>query len=80
MPDEKAPLTQKEINDQEWNNPDHWTDLGFYFSKKDSRIFVPKRKKWMGLAINLGHPAGGLVFLGLLILICIFIIIRAPHC
>jgi len=33
--------TQDEINQTEWENPDNWTTI--YFSKKDSRPWVPKK-------------------------------------
>ena len=56
---------QDQINEQEWENLDNWTlPVGFYFSKKDSRVMVPKRAKWMGWTFNLGQPAGAWWFLG----------------
>jgi hypothetical protein len=43
---------QKEINQAEWNNPDNWS-VGFYFSKKDSRTWVPKSiRGWDGLSTS----------------------------
>jgi uncharacterized membrane protein len=35
--------SQKELDEREWNDPRnwHWT---FYFSRKDSRTFVPRRR------------------------------------
>lgn len=61
-------MTQDEINLQEWRNPGNWSDgvFKFYFSKKDSRVFVPYRTSTMiqprfqtqfGI-INLGHRRG----------------------
>ena len=44
-------MTQKEMNQTEWENPDNWTGprwLSIYFSKKDSRCFVPKQIKALG--------------------------------
>ena len=32
---------QDETNQAEWANPDNWTTI--YFSKKDSRTWVPKQ-------------------------------------
>lgn len=44
-------------NDQkEWENPDNWSSI--YFSKKDSRTFVPKRNIKTGWTINFGSPSG----------------------
>jgi hypothetical protein len=67
-------MTQKEIDIQEWKNPDNWSDGFFkaYFSKKDSRLFVPGRflqkfgitptyyRNWFGSVVNLGHRHGAL--------------------
>jgi hypothetical protein len=36
-------LSQKEIDEREWNDPQNWHWI-FYFSRKDSRTFVPKRR------------------------------------
>jgi uncharacterized membrane protein len=36
-------LSQKEIDEREWSNPQNWHWAFFYFSRKDSRTFVPKR-------------------------------------
>ena len=33
--------TQHEVNQSEWENPENWTTI--YFSKKDSRSWVPKK-------------------------------------
>jgi hypothetical protein len=35
-------MHQTEINKTEWSNPENWS-VGLYFSKKDSRTWVPKR-------------------------------------
>jgi uncharacterized membrane protein len=53
-------MTQDEINKAEWENPDNWSDrFGcFYFSKKDSRIWVRKRPPWRGGTLNVAHPKG----------------------
>jgi uncharacterized membrane protein len=75
-------MTQQEINDQEWKNPDNWSGslAGFYFSKKDNRTWVPKSIPWMGWTLNLGKPAGARWMLGFLIglpLLPILVIILA---
>lgn len=67
---------QKEINRLEWENPDNWSGgiLGIYFSKKDSRLWVPKSTPWMGWTLNLGHNAGSWLYT-LLLLLPFFIVI-----
>ena len=47
--------------DENWGGP-KWGEV--YFSKKDPRIIVPKRIKWMGWTTNLAHTAGVLLFVG----------------
>jgi uncharacterized membrane protein len=59
-----------EINEKEWQNPDNWGapfGLGFYFSKKDSRVWVPKRYKWMGWTLNMAKTASILWIIGFFI-------------
>ena len=53
-------MDQKEINKKEWENTESWSGglLGFYFSKKDTRIWVPKSNPKMGWTVNTAHPAG----------------------
>ena len=48
--------TQDEINQAEWKNPDNWTTI--YFSKKDSRTWVPKKNPSHGSTINFGSVSG----------------------
>jgi len=48
--------TQNEINQAEWQNPDNWTTI--YFSKKDTRTWVPKKNPKQGSTINFGSPSG----------------------
>ena len=47
---------QDEINKTEWENPANWTTI--YFSKKDSRTWVPKKNPKYGWTINFGSLAG----------------------
>ena len=49
-------ITQNEINQAEWENPDNWSSI--YFSKKDSRTLVPKRNPKLGWTINFGSSSG----------------------
>lgn len=41
-------------NQGHWSNPKNWNGF-LYFCKEDSRLLVPKRIKWMGWTVNLGH-------------------------
>lgn len=53
--------TQRETNRIEWENPDNWGGpdwMAFYFSKRDTRVWVPKRRPWMGWTFNLGQNGG----------------------
>ncbi len=61
-------MTRDEINQAEWENPANWSDavVGVYFSKRDDRVWVPKRRPWWGWTINLGNPAGAWWLVGLL--------------
>ena len=68
-------MDQKSINQAEWSNPDNWGGprwISVYFSKKDSRTWVPKQIPWMGVTLNLARTSG--VVLVLLILILLFMI------
>lgn len=59
-------MNQQELNDAEWANPSNWS-AGLYFSKRDSRVWVPKSTPWMGWTLNLGTRAGACGMIGLLI-------------
>jgi uncharacterized membrane protein len=50
-------MSQEEINEAEWNNPDNWSK-GLYFSKKDNRVWVPKQIRSLGWTVNLGQGKG----------------------
>ena len=68
-------VDQKSINKAEWSNPDNWGGprwMSLYFSKKDSRTWVPKQIPWMGWTLNLAKTSGVVTFL--LILIGLFTI------
>ncbi|MDX1496607.1 MAG: DUF5808 domain-containing protein [Salinisphaeraceae bacterium] len=61
---------QASINQEEWNDPDNWggpRGLEVYFSKRDSRIWVPKRIRWMGWTVNLAHTGGVLWLLAIIL-------------
>ncbi|HEX4129620.1 MAG TPA: hypothetical protein VHZ24_06225 [Pirellulales bacterium] len=53
-------LAQRGINDAEWRNPDNWSGIWMYrvyFSKRDSRIWVPATRlgPFGPSTINVGH-------------------------
>jgi uncharacterized membrane protein len=61
-------MDQHAINNAEWMNPSNWTGpkwLSVYFSKRDSRAWVPKQVRALGWTVNLGQPAGVRWFLGI---------------
>lgn len=48
----------KTLNKNEWHNPDNWSGMGLfgiYFSKADTRIWVPKATPAFGWTLNFGH-------------------------
>ena len=59
-------MNQEAINQAEWRSPENWS-CGFYFSKRDSRIWVPKPSPWMGWTLNIGTRGGALWLLGFII-------------
>lgn len=66
-------MNQNDLNKIEWENDGNWTTstwVGFYFSKKDCRIWVPKRKPILGWTLNLAHT-GGAVWLFAIVAILI---------
>jgi hypothetical protein len=55
--------SQREINDAQWHNPENWAGVDpfkAYFSKRDSRIWVPQywNSKLSLTTLNLGHRFG----------------------
>lgn len=61
-------------NKDEWKNPANWSGpkwLALYFSKKDTRLWVPKKNPMMGWTLNFGHDSAGMV----LILFIMFIVL-----
>ena len=76
---EENKVNQEEINQAEWENPDNLTGprgLSIYFSKRDSRCFVPKQIKGLGPTMNLGKASGfAWLLFGTLFLVAIAFII-----
>lgn len=67
-------MNQNEINEAEWNNPDNWS-AGIYFSKKDSRVWVPKQIRSMGWTINLGQKKGAACMMWTFIGAIVFVVL-----
>lgn len=61
-------MTQDQINQAEWENTANWSStlFGVYFSKRDTRVWVPKRIPSWGWTLNLGNPAAAWWLVGLL--------------
>lgn len=62
-------MTQDEINQREWQNPDNWSNRVFpalYFSKADQRLLVPKPIPTLGWTLNLAHRSAAMLFVGTL--------------
>jgi uncharacterized membrane protein len=71
-------MDQKETNQAEWSNPDNWSGpkwLSIYFSKNDTRTWVPKQIPSMGWTINVGKTAGALWLIGVLLGLPLLIIV-----
>ncbi len=62
-------MTQDEINLQEWKNKENWKWRGIYNSQKDTRIWVPKKPKWMGWTLNFAKKQSFYWLFALLILL-----------
>ena len=53
-------MSQTEINQNEWSSAENWNGRlipGLYFSRRDSRLWVPKRVPYLGWTLNLAHPS-----------------------
>jgi uncharacterized membrane protein len=59
---------QDEVDAGEHANPANWHGgwVGIYYSKRDSRAFVPKRCAGMGITINFARLPGVLFLVGIL--------------
>ncbi|HEU5175116.1 MAG TPA: hypothetical protein VFT96_10220 [Gemmatimonadaceae bacterium] len=57
-------MSQVEIDDAEWKKAANWRGGMIYFSRRDSRPFVPKRNADMGITVNFAHPTGILFVVG----------------
>jgi uncharacterized membrane protein len=71
-----APESQDAINQREWESSWNWSASGFYSSKADNRLWVPKRPlTGSGQAINLAHPGAKMLIASLLIVPAIIIVV-----
>lgn len=62
-------MSQNDVDRAEWANPDNWSAplFGVYFSKRDRRLWVPKRPPGIGWTLNLGHPHSAWWLIGLIV-------------
>jgi serine/threonine protein kinase len=83
-----VPAEQAATNEQEWRDPRNWTGpawLSVYFSKRDSRAWVPKQITGLGWTVNLGNPRGAFALMaifGAIVLVLItvpLVIVVASH-
>ncbi len=58
-------------NQKSWNDQRNWSWRSFgglYFSKQDTRLFVPKPISAMGWTLNLARPAAAALFVSVIAL------------
>jgi hypothetical protein len=70
--------SQAAINEAEWRNPQNWTGpkwLSVYFSKRDSRAWVPKQMPSLGWTVNLGNPRGAFALLAVVWAIIVALVV-----
>jgi serine/threonine protein kinase len=75
--------SQPAINEAEWRNPQNWTNTkwkwpAIYFSKRDSRILVPKLLPGFGWTVNLGNLRGAFALLAIVAAIIIALVVVPP--
>lgn len=61
--------SQSAIDEAEWNNPANWHGgpMGIYYSKRDSRAWVPKpNHHGFGATVNFAHRSGLFILLFIL--------------
>jgi uncharacterized membrane protein len=61
----KTQLEQSPFNDMQ-KDPNNYKWGIIYFNRKDSRIFLPKRNKWMGWTMNFANPYSYLIILAII--------------
>ena len=71
-------MNQDEINELEWGNPGNWGKvLGFYHSKRDSRLWVRKPRPAMGWCLNMSRPLARALVLAFILLLCLLVALVA---
>jgi uncharacterized membrane protein len=68
---------QEAVNESEWEDPANWWGSLLYRSKRDNRLWVPKRVASFGETINLGRPLGLVIAVAIPGLILAFILTAA---
>jgi len=53
--------------------------LIFYYNPDDKRLWVPKRIKWMGWLLNMGHRYAWLAVIGLLIVLLLIVYLDSRY-
>jgi len=66
----------KEQREELWNQEGNWNKF-LYFCKDDDRVLVPKKRKWMGYTLNLGHPQAPLWILFTISVATIAVVVTA---
>jgi uncharacterized membrane protein len=63
---------QNQFEQNNYNNmrqdPENYIWGIFYFNRKDSRIFLPKRYRWMGWTVNFANPYAYLIIIAFIVL------------
>ena len=71
-------MDPQQTNKSEWENPQNWagpTWPSIYFSKTDTRTWVPKRVPAMGWTLNLGRTAGVFWLVGIIVAIPVLVLL-----
>ena len=76
-------MQQRKVNLREWTNPANWSHprFGVYFSKRDTRLWVPKRGAGAGWTLNLARPAAAWLLVALILVppLAIWAVRRRRH-
>jgi uncharacterized membrane protein len=64
-------------NDRMSDDPMNYKLGIFYFNRKDSRIVVPKRIRWMGWTMNFGNGYSYICLF--LVIVSVIFILRGSH-
>ena len=67
-------MDRQQITREEWENAENWSGprwIALYFSRRDPRLWVPKRVPWMGWTLNFGHPTAVWWLIGVLLFVAL---------